>query len=232
MSTFVSEIARTMGNEHWGYYPAIRGFDALADIYPVVEGRGYIAGSYAAYMMSGEGEPYKPNDIDIFATTEANWRDIIDILFRQRDVSYREEREHITLIDRSAAGLLPIQIIAPNPAWKDFPGDILSDFDLDICRAVLVSPTSVIADHNAGNIQGKILRINNPLRTLKRIAKYQARGVSFTDHELLKLFSAWQVMDDERRVKMIEAARLEEIERNTSVMDSDFVDDDDWFEGE
>jgi hypothetical protein len=142
---------------------------------------------------------------------------------------------------------MPIQVIKPNPEWKTFPDDILSSFDFDICRAVLLNLEEVLADTNVGQLKGKILRLNNPLRSLKRVIKYTARGVEFSDGELLKLFQGWEEMPRGRRdVWLDEASEALTAARNAAAaalmgespyIDDDddgydWLDDDDYFDGE
>lgn len=81
--------------------------------------------------------------------------------------------------------------------------------------------------------QAKVLRVNNPPRTLRRIMKYQARGVEISDHELLKVFRAWAAWPEARREAALAAAAEEEALAGLPTGEnSDFLDEDDWFEGE
>lgn len=216
---------------HRDYFPVRRGFETIRPIYELLGERGYIAGSYAAFMATPHDQPILPNDIDIFATSQENAANIGIELLAQPPSDWLEENETVITIARRDA--LNIQIVKPNPAWQIFPEDILNDFDLDICRAVLVGPNKVIADLSVGQREGKVLRVNNALRSLKRVLKYHARGVEFNDHELLKLFQAWEQMSQDRKDAMLTRAR-EETEAIVLECDSgDWeYDEDDWFEGE
>lgn len=217
-----------MANEYWTEFPVRRGFDTLRPIYDVIAGRGYVAGSYAAFMACPRDTPVLPNDIDIFATTQEHADSVADEITTKLDYWWNSDNE--TVIELVSGTDKPnIQIVRPNPLWSTWPDDILGDFDLDICRAVLVAPDKVLADYNVGEMYGKILRINNPLRTLKRVSKYMARGVKFDDHELLKIFQAWEQMPTERKDVMLALAR------QTMAYDDvppSYYTDDDWFEGE
>lgn len=219
-------------NVHWKTFEVRRGFTAIEKIYPIVEGRGWIGGSYAAFMAYPGDNPIIPNDLDIFARSEY---DAKSMARRLRTNSWFAEDENEVSISLSRIKQLPdlkVQIIKPSPRWKNFPADILNDFDFDICRAVLVSPCSILADEHVGFHYGKILRVNNPLRSLKRVIKYAARGVDFNDHELLKLFQAWSQLPAERQQEAIETARkaLEPPHMDSGFWE--FDEDDDWFEGE
>ena len=215
-------------NEHWQQMPVVRGFDTLQPLYECIDGRGYVAGSYAAFMAYGGDTPILPNDIDVFATTEQHAYKLADDI--DMKLNYFMESSNDTAYTlTSFTGLPGIQVVRPNPNWKVWPDDILSDFDLDICRAVLISPNTVIADEHASWSRGKLLRINNPLRSLKRVMKYAARGVEFDDHELLKLFQSWDQVSTERKEAMIAIAAKE---LNAVDAPADYYSGDDWFEGE
>lgn len=219
---------------HRDYFYVRRGFESVQPIYERLEGRGYIAGSYAAFMASPCDAPILPNDVDIFATSQENARALTDDLIKLPQVLWMEENDTVFTITRGTIERhdLAIQIVKPNPAWQIFPQDILNDFDLDISRAVLVGPTKVIADFNVGLREGKVLRVNNPLRSLKRVLKYHARGVDFNDHELLKLFQAWEQMSEERKAIMLSRARMDAMPPEPVDSGDWEYDEDDWFEGE
>jgi hypothetical protein len=227
-------------NEHISTYPVQRGMTQnIRNIYNVIAGRGYIAGSYAAYMVAQDAM-WQPNDVDIFATSLAHADALAaDLesrfgLYRgiETDVAYSLMRNEFLNDD---ATFLPLQVVKPHPDWKTFPDDVIGSFDMDICRAMLISEDCILADENAGKGMGKLLRINNPLRSLKRVLKYHQRGVHFSEWELLKLFQSWQQMQDDDKAAMI--ARYNPfIHMSSSVEDSgdgyDWYDEDDWFEGE
>jgi hypothetical protein len=235
-------------NEYWQLYPVRRGWDSVQPIYDLVGRRGYIAGSYAAFMAAPNDTPMLPGDVDVFATSADNAEEIVADILDQGMVEIWRENPTCYTLTRSG-GLLTIQIVKPNPAWQIWPDDILNDFDLDVSRAVLLTPETVLADKNIGSANGKVLRINNPLRSLKRIVKYAARGVNFTDHELLKLFRAWEQLPGEERQEMISTAAQAVTDYALDWDDDYAIDwdddyaidwdddcaidwDDDWFEGE
>lgn len=215
-------------NEYWITETVIRGFDSVANIYEAINGRGFIAGSYAAFMSFPHDNPILPNDIDVFATSTANAEAISGALC-QLYGTYSEFNGIVYSIKRPAPDL-SIQVVCPSPTWKVFPDDLMNSFDLDICRALLLNATTVICDVNAGQRQGKVLRTNNALRSLKRVLKYHARGVEFADWELLKLFQAWEALDADRKAQILEVAKPV---LDPPLFDSGgWQDDDDWFEGE
>lgn len=194
----------------WVEMPVRRGWEAVRHIFPLLEGRGYISGSYAGFMAA-ETNPLEPGDIDIFAVSVEAWEDLGKEMSGKLDYlmgnPFHQDSPVINLIPfRSLTGSKSVQLIRPHPSWITFPDDILEWFDLDVSRAVLVAPDKVLADVNLGKFDAKLLRISDPLRSLKRVLKYHKRGVEFNDWELLKLFQAWDLIDADRKASMITAA--------------------------
>lgn len=211
--------------------PVRRGWETVAPVFNIVAGRGYIAGSWAAFMATPHDSPILPNDIDIFATSEDNAMRIANNLCDQLGMIYFDNSLVCTVTSHPT--LPDIQIVRPAPEWTNFPEDIILNFDLDISRAVLIGEHIVVADLHCGFKDGKILRVNNALRSLKRVMKYHDRGIQFNDHELLKLFQAWDQMPAETKAGMVENARREvEQVDESQTFDSSFYSDDRWFDGE
>jgi len=215
-------------NEYWEKLEVRRGLDTAQPVFDAIGRDGWIAGSYAAFMACINDQPILPNDIDIFAKTSKGAARIANRLIKRLKI------DPVFGVDVNATawslrpdGCMPVQVVKPNPNWKSFPDDILNSFDLDISRALLVSPTTVLADYHVGWHEGKIIRVNDPLRTLKRVIKYAARGVAFDDHELLKVFQAWDQVSAERKEHMIQQAEPQEMPDY-----SWYIDNDDYFEGE
>lgn len=228
-------------NMFWTEHPVVRGKSKIAELWPIVNGRGYIAGSWAAWACSRAKAPWLPRDIDIFATSEDNAKAIVDAVRCSGRWDVSETAVAFTI--KRTGHLLDIQVVRPSPEWRHWPGDLLESFDLSVSRAVLVAPGTVMGDADAGSYEGKILRTNNPLRSLKRVMKYNERKVTFHDHELLKLFRAWDMTPQEKKDAWItEAAKeYDRLRGPLKVHEGDddddessygFYDDDDWFEGE
>lgn len=176
-----------------------RGQDTINRLHNVTAGNGYIAGSYAAWA-SAPVAYWEPSDIDIFCVSQTGLTRILEALtFNGFYVLEANEkvismRPHPTSVIQA-----PIQLIYPHPNWHSFPLDIMKSFDLDICRAVIMDTQWALADQNAGGNIGLILAINNPIRMVKRLLKYGARGVTFSDRDLIKLFSAWESMTEDQK---------------------------------
>jgi len=219
--------------QYWQTVPVRRGFVSIKPVFEMIGERGFIAGSYAAFMCSPSAKPIQPGDIDIFATSMQNAEDIA------------HEIGHRFMISASFNGLvwslaqwsrnsLPIQVITPNPEWKVFPDDIINSFDMDVSRALLVDAASVLADRNVGLPNGKLLRIASPLRSMRRVLKYHRRGVDFSDQELIKLFLAWDRLSEERREEIV-SSTVPVPEFHESMDDGTpygWYSDDDYYEGE
>lgn len=226
------EWAETTHNGQWEEKPVVRGTDSIGWLFPLLANRGYIGGSYAAFCVSPLTCPILPNDLDIFCLSVAAQKDLRGELeghgYQVRGIT----AVAITLESPDLANPT-IQIVAPHPQWKEFPRDILNSFDLNVCRAILLSETTALADKEAGMKRGRILRLNDPLRTLARVVKYQARGVKFDNHELLKLFRAWSDLPKAKQEEQIEQARREANPYSSpSQEDYTWDEEDDYWEGE
>ena len=114
----------------------------------------------------------------------------------------------------------------------------MNAFDMDVCRAMLISRTEVLADENVGQRWAKLLLINDPLRSLKRVLKYHERGVNLLDSELVKLFRAWEMATPERRAEILTIATgqaidpTEIVEVQATTSDGWDYDEDDYYRGE
>ena len=231
-------------NEHIQPTTVKRGFEEIAPLWEIIQGKGYIGGSYAAYMVApDDGLIVSPNDIDVFLLPGHEMTDFCDFHGELRDLglvywantpiarTYHPYPLHLAKIKRD------VQLINPHPDWKTFPDDIIESFDLDVCRAVIVAPDCAYADVNVGSKDGKYLRINDPLKSLKRALKYHHRGVEFSDWELLKLFQAWEQYPADKRESLI-AQNKPELEQHFDDEDQgsydgyNWYDDDDYFECE
>ena len=199
----------------------------------IIGSYGYIAGSFATWTMSFSYERVvEPSDIDVFAVSVDAAASLAQKIFAtgqyascsQNDVAYT--LEHGAKFPENKS----VQIVKPRPEWNCFPQDFLLSFDLDLCSAVILDHEFGMEHINASNLtHGKILRMNNPLRSLRRVMKYHKRGAEFSDHELLKLFRFWSELPVERQQEMIDKA----YEEAQPVDDtSDNWTDDNYFDGE
>ncbi len=217
-------------------YPVRRGLDGIMPLFNLLGSDAWIAGSYAAFCLAQTETPILPNDIDIFCKTRgaAAWlSERISRIWR----TVREFNGVAYNFNREPCGMR-VQVIAPSPAWLVWPDDMLNSFDMDICRALIMTPTWGLADQNVGGLDAKILKIHDPVRTMRRVMKYQARGVQFNDHELLKLFRAWDalgVADKQERIAAVvipySNAFMEDQEPAQDYGGWD-LEDDEYFDGE
>lgn len=218
-------------NDHLRTFKVKRGFETIKPVYDIIQGRGFIGGSYAAFMVATHKTPILPNDVDIFAVSKEAAFEIRRDLQDHLRLVWKEETDIASTLKPSPLGKpqfnMDVQVVRPHPEWKEFPLDIVTSFDMDVCRAVLMDDCTALADVNVGDLQGKFLRINNPLRSMQRAMKYNARGVQFDAWELLKLFRAWDEIPQERKQELIEFHNP-----NNYEADSSNWYEDDYFEGE
>lgn len=199
-------------NTHLMGYTIKRGGERIQKLVEIIGDRGFIAGSYATHMATPDhGLIIQPADIDIFAISDVAADEICTDLCRQ---GMFPEQSNSIVTTLSPSPYKPIcdmniQVIKPNPAWKIFPDDILHSFDLNVCKAILIGD-QVIGDIEIGSTVGRVLRVANPLRTMRRIMKYQSRGVQFDDWELVKTFLAWDELSEERIQEITASAQPEE----------------------
>lgn len=216
------------------FYAVRRGFEQIESVYNLIRETGhigYIAGSYAAYMAAPEGSHIiQPNDVDIFCRSEEDYRNL-SLALTEKGMRLTERSMIADTLKPARSDPfcnLALQIIKPHPDWKLFPRDIVNSFDFSVSRAVLMSKEHVEGDPEIGYQNARILRLSDPLRSLKRVVKYAQRGVQFDDWELHKLFLAYGQMSEERKKKMAESVEATRIEDDYDV----WYDEDDYFEGE
>lgn len=215
---------------YWQETPIVRGWKEATPYFRASQGMGYIGGSFAAWM-SAPIEHWQPDDIDIFAVSDNAAALIQQKLWHRYPCQVVDNNYSYTMYFDSPRRRR-CQVIRPHPDWQKFPDDILNSFDFSVCRAVLINPTTILADVDAGGVHGKILRLGDPVRSLDRLVKYSKRGVQFRQWEMLKLFRAWSEMTEEHRTAITEAARDAEFGGNTTLNDSFYMDEDDYWAGE
>lgn len=222
-SPTMSKVRLKPGHSHLIDLPVLRGWDEVSDLFELINGRGWIAGSFAAWMCSPVDTLILPNDIDIFASTPDNAWAITQDICKARDwiwdvspIAYTLTPNPLWLWDSGKQdNRKTIQVIVTNPAWMKLDpaggntllpasiSTILNSFDLDICRAALCEPELIIGDAQAGKLQARIMNVQNPVKNVERIIKYAKRGVKFESGELVKLFIAFDKLlppDKERAI--------------------------------
>lgn len=221
----------TSAETYYTDFQVQRGWRDIEPLYNLIVGRGFIAGSYAAYMAApGGSHVITPGDIDVFCVSEEAYQSLYEEpvfkLINMTPIAATVRAPLLTDMD--------IQLIRPHPSWTDFPGDIVQSFDLTISRAVLVNPGCVIGDLALGSREGKILRVNNPLKVLQRIEKYARRGVSFNAWELAKVLRAFEAMPASDRWTMLDQVQNPDAPERVFSGDpyGDWYDEDDWWAGE
>jgi len=221
---------QVISERHWVEGEVKRGWRTAGPFFKLARGLGYIGGSFAAWMSNNLCSQPVPNDMDIFAISENAATLISQRIYNQWDCAIIDNGfvHSITF----TAKRLPVQVVRPHPDWHKFPDDILHSFDLDVCRALLVEHNKLLLDENVGHKSAKILRMADPVRTLKRVIKYAQRGITFNEWELLKLFKAWEEITEQRRSEITTRAVNTAFPQTLSDLDYDYVDDDDYWDGE
>jgi len=179
----------------------------------------FIAGSYAVYMA---GVDITPNDIDIFTVHQTGANEIIKMLLdngMNRTIETDFYHEFIPTI--ASVFQMPIQVIMPKPSVHSHT-EILDQFDFSICRAILYNENTIIAHPDIFGDTAQILKINGVIRTVHRIAKYQARGYKFTDSEVLKLFMFWDGIDPNLKHTIITEHGMNDFNRQDVKPHQDF----------
>jgi hypothetical protein len=219
-------------------YRIQRGFERIQKLVEIVGDRGYIAGSYAAHMAAYNGDHIiAPNDIDIFAVSDVDAEGIIRDLKLGGMIVDKHNAIAVTLSAHKSTENpicdMDIQIIKPNPNWQTdqqgFRDDLLNSFDFNVCRAFL-DGDKIIGDIEIGSQTGRVLRVANPVRTMKRIMKYRDRGVEFSDWELCKVFLAFGELSDERLKEITDSAQPQPADDYDEHYE--WYDDDDYFNAE
>lgn len=239
MTNVIYELPETLKKvlkddaQYYWNLPVQRGLAEVSPIFEVLDGRAWIGGSFAAFMVSTFQTPIEPADIDIFVDPLADYDAVRgDVRAALRELGgfpwIADQNEIVETIAHQKGR--PVQIVRGSPAWSIMPWDCLASFDLDVCRAMLVSPDRVICHVNAGDpYNGKILGINNSVKTMERVIKYAKRGVNFPGMELIKILKAWEATSPERRAEIIKQIELREAPYDPSY---DVYSDEDYYDAE
>lgn len=188
----------------------MRGEDIIDKIYPMVAGLGHIAGSFATWCARWNEDQFKYNDVDIFAKSKADYETLMS---RICNAGWYPALGGLNVqrFIKPGSKLPEIQVINPPVEWKTFPYDVLNSFDLSHSRALLVSSTEVLADCDIQHNELRVLRINDPVRTLQRITKYAGKGIGCPELEYLKVLEAYHKIDDEKKSEIWLRYQEEEI---------------------
>ena len=192
---FICDPSRNGSNDMIGHYERI-----LQDLFNVSD-KVIVAGSFPAYyyMLKKGMISNIPNDVDIDAY----------IVIGDLD-SARREYERIK-------NDIPEEISLEYPretklyrTYGSHPYEIISQFDISIARMYIDSSMKVkyivgedpIRDIHNGTI--RLIHFTNPIKEVHRIFKYIRRGWNIEQSDILKLFLAWENMNQERRYAIYE----------------------------
>lgn len=218
-------------NSHWITIPILREHRIVKRLLDLIGDQGVIAGSFASYIACRTDREFRPRDIDIFCTHDTGYNNVIDA-FGAAGLSNFGLTTTLALF-RMVDCAYPIQLINADERWQDFRWELMNSFDFTVSRAVVFDGDRIVADEDFDNEWCKVLRIHDPMRTLKRAVKYMQRGIQFPDHELYKILTAWHQMNPERKERFLDAALSEYLalgvfKQAEPEPDYSFFDDDDF----
>lgn len=167
-------------------FETLRGFEHIAELYDFINRNchAFFAGGWVAHMA---GANNNPSDIDIYARDWESANAIASYLETKMGMKIVVDNEYLITLDNpeNSKMLLPVQIIKGNVFEN--PEDIISAFDFSVCRAVLLSPTTILGDCELLNRNAKIRRMKGAVRTMRRVFKYMNKGYQFSDEQLEKI---------------------------------------------
>lgn len=210
---------------------------------------GFIAGSYAAWMVAPDyvfvDDSFynitlpKPKDLDIFCTRKSERNAIIKAL---RAIGYNTERETEFVVSMSPdydhydRGYPKIQVIEPTvlrPSLRhDTPEHIIDSFDFTVCRAVIVDRNSAIVDVKFEEHLAKselfLMNLHDPIRGSARMRKYEMKGYNANRYTRYLYFEAMRFMvkDQDAEETMVQYGNmLRERDRQGPIGGEEFFDE-------
>lgn len=214
-------------NEHdsskWTAAPIYRGFGELERALDFLIERDfaenvYVCGGYLRWACSPVPDPVPPGDVDLYCVDEDTYKrlrwHLVRTLQRKRkaenavSVTFLKEKR----VENPFFGLPAVQLIKPlddgNVKTNGDLFDVLSNFDFSIIRlgaaiGVIKTFRTVSADIDYHEHETKkqivIKNIHCPISSTYRVIKYTRRGYWVNTPEILKLFSDWDLRDDDYR---------------------------------
>lgn len=179
--------------------------DLVDLIFRLTEGRGFIAGGFARYVLSEAEQPVIPGDIDIFCYNDETYKAIRKNFsrvpeLRRKSASEIEEKFKYCMASGFHENVYNIQLIRPAEILNMVStGDwdvILDNFDFTIAKGVVL-PSGEAYCHPSffSHERDRKLVVTNihcPISSLKRAIKYCNRGYQIESVELLKLFEDFE----------------------------------------
>ena len=222
-----------------------RSTDQVRELFELIGERGHIAGSMCAWMAELEEPGWTPGDIDIFAVSDEAFGEIEALLkanyvqmFRMSNALVSAFRVKRKFNDQS---YLPVQVVKPHPSWEgsdDIRRDIVLSFDLTCSRGLLTGYNDNGCPELYGDIylgeldKVKIIRVNNPVKTLARMLKYHRRGYEFSAWEQIKVLLSWDMVMDDKKGAITEELHDEEFREDSGGWYASWYEDDDHWSAE
>ena len=158
----------------------------------------WIVGGAARFVCSPQMNLPPAGDVDVFLrqpTSKARIEAILGELGYQKTSDGR-----LASTWMNATWKRPVQVVLPRTekhlcSCSENPEDILQKLDFSVCRALLLSPMEALVDvdflKDEIGMRLSIKHIVCPLTSVRRIAKYTAKGYKISMGEILKLFAEW-----------------------------------------
>lgn len=198
----------------------IRGKGHAATVRAVLGNDVILCGGYVRWMCSPSANPAKAGDIDVYTSGAAAFSQAVSDLntLGYKPVYESPVASSFTFNAGPLEGLPKLQLIRPVNAGaivaQGSLEEIIQSFDFTVVRIGLSDLDFAVADRDfIKDEMAKRLTIKNihcPISTIKRIAKYTAKGYAIAPFELLKLYDNWDarssVYKDELRQSLAEMA--------------------------
>ena len=158
----------------------------------------WIGGGAARFVCSPQEKQPPAGDVDVFLrqpTSKARIEAALTELGYHKTIDGR-----LASTWKNTTAPRPVQVVHPRIekhlcTYSENPEDILQRLDFSVCRAILLSPTEALVDkdflQDETDMRLRIKHIVCPLTSVRRIAKYTAKGYSIPMGEIVKLFAEW-----------------------------------------
>lgn len=187
--------------------PVRRGFDAIAPLFDMIEGRGFICGGYARYCASPLLNPVTAGDVDVYCYTDDDFTALKEEL--QKHLAVQIETGRAVTFHPTDSGKLAycpeVQLVKPVKVFRILtvgtPEEVLANFDFTVARASIISRTEAMVDQDfLADEKNKRLSLRNihcPISSTLRVLKYSHRGYRITPSDILPLFLDWEDRDED-----------------------------------
>lgn len=189
----------------WIAKPILRDHGQVARLLNVIDTSGaFIAGGYARWLIS-PNPSFKADDIDIFTGNTGTFHGVMEMMEKSFRASWNDsliyqfyDNSDFDRITHYMSVIYPLEEEYSegygSTKVKGSQEDILNDFDLYLCEAVIKDKDTVLCSRQCWNdidfnsITFK--KLDKPRRALKRAFKYAKKGFGVDDLQLSSLITA------------------------------------------